>query len=407
MNSLLFTLLLVSPVACRELPQQEPQAWVVQNGVVSSSSSSNGYVQLTVEDEDKGRLLLIKHGDRVTALLDDDVLSGDRVQRDGDKISVLDPSGKALYEIRVLDDSNSLIYPYDSAYVASTGGRIWTSPDAFNVFGTPEKRKLIGVTTSSVDGALRAQLGLEGDAFVIDSVTEDRPADRAGMQPFDVVVAIDGDEGANTEKLREALDAREAGDTLNLTVLREGKRRELTLTLEEPRSTERFWSGSGADTTWPGGVSGWAEQDRDAALKAFMERDAALDAERAKLADKLAQLETQRADLETLHSAESARRLAELAAEQTRLTSRQAEIEADLARRSAEAALLDSDGSRWLMLPSGQGTSIGIPPRESGVSEDRYKQLEERLARLEELLERLVAREQPASQSGEEPGDKP
>ena len=120
MNALLFTLLLVSPVACRSVPA-EPMAFVMQNTTVATASGSgDGYTQLTVEDDDKGELLLILHDKRVTALLDGEVLPAERVVRDGDKLSIKTEDGKVLYEVRVLDDTHSLVYPYDASYYVTT-----------------------------------------------------------------------------------------------------------------------------------------------------------------------------------------------------------------------------------------------------------------------------------------------
>jgi hypothetical protein len=414
MNSLLFTLLLVSPAACRAVPQ-EP-AFVVQNAVTATSTGTgDGYTQLSV-DEGKGQLLVILHDKSITALLDGKVLPAERVTRDGDKLTIEDASGQPLYEVRVVDDTHSLIYPYDANYyVTTSGGVSWAGPHGSitTLSNTGPRRKLIGVNTGSVDGALRAQLGLEGDAFVIESVNDDMPAAKAGAQPWDVVTAIDGDAGATTEKLRKALDEKKPGDTLVLTVLRSGKSQDLTLTVEEPRamvmSPGMYWpSGEGSAQTWRG-FAGWDNPDSAAALKEMLAQKSAMDAEREELAAKLADLKDKTKALADKKGAEAQRHMAELAAEQAKVTARQAEIEADIARRGTEMALLEQGqaGGRVLMLPQGQSLGAGASAGAIAATDDRLKQLEERLARLEELLERLAAREPSAPQSGEGPGQKP
>jgi hypothetical protein len=412
MNSLLFTLLLVSPVACRAIPP-EPVAFVVQNGVTASSTGSGeGYTQLSV-DEGKGQLLVILHDKSVTALLDGKVLPGERVVRDGDKLTIRDVDGSTLYEVRVLDDSHSLVYPYDADfYVTTPDGVNWMRPGGGGVAAfsnTAPRRKLIGVNTASVDSALRAQLGITGDAFVIESVNDDMPAARAGAQPWDVVTAIDGDPGATTEKLREALDRKQPGDTLGLTVLRGGKSVELKLTVEEPRATTMYWPGITAQSGWRG-ADAWSTSDNAAVVKELLARSSEMDAEREKLSAQLAQLEAQSKALGASHGADAEKRQAELAAEQAKVTARQAEIEAELARRNDAMAYMQQGqaGNRWLVMPSGQGGAVSVATGPGASNnDDRLKLLEERLARLEELLERLAAREPSAPKSGEEPGQKP
>lgn len=89
-------------------------------------------------------------------------------------------------------------------------------------------------------------LGLKNGVAVLDVVTGG-PAERAGLKPYyrnsfgnivygDVIVAIDGRPVRNTDDLFEALEARQAGDTVSLMVLRGKKqvRQRLTIKLASP-----------------------------------------------------------------------------------------------------------------------------------------------------------------------------
>ncbi len=401
MNSLLAVLLVLTPSACRAVPQQ-PQAFWVQDGAVSSASGTGeGYVQLSV-DNDNGQLLLVLHGDTVTALLDGQVLPADRVVREGDKLTVRGVGGESLFEVRVIPGTHSLVHPYDAKAWAVTPGGLYATGAGWSGtgYGVAERRKLIGITTASVDEALRAQLGLEDEAFLVESVNDDMPADRGGMQPWDVVTAIEGEPGASTDRLREALDGKEPGETLSLTVLRKGESRELTLTVEEPRETGVFRGATG-DSLFPG-MDSWRHGVDSRVMQELLATHAGVDVERARLADQLAKVEAEIQKVSQRDSAEAARRLAELAGKQASLTARQAELDAESARRASELALFKAGeaGDRWLMLP----------PVASGATADtdRLALLEERLARLEELLERLAARGSadvpaPDADDGEQP----
>ncbi len=403
MNPLLSALLVVS-AACRST-QAEPRMVFVQDAAASvSSTSGEGYTQLTVGG-DAGDLLLVLRGERVTALLDGEVLPPERIRREGDKLAVLDADGGELYAVRVLDENAGLVYPYDATVISGRGpgGGFFgfTSGDDGMVWrrAAGERRKLIGVSTSPADAALRAQLDIEGDALVIESVTEYMPAQKAGMRPLDVVVAIEGTDGATTEHLREALAAKEPGETLTLSVRRQGQPLELSLVVEEPRETDGpgLWTfGTG------GGVAGDAAEYLS--LSRLLDDRQELDRQLVELTTALARVRDEQAVEAARGTVESARRVVEL-------SEKQAELAAELARREALAAeseagrmaLLGDLGARTMVVPSWPGAAGA-----SAEDSDRLKRLEERLARLEELLEKLAAGQSGGdSQSGEEAGGQP
>jgi Do/DeqQ family serine protease len=72
----------------------------------------------------------------------------------------------------------------------------------------------------------------DGGAVIVEML-RGSPAERAGLLPGDVVVAVDGRAIAGAAQLRNEMARAAAGSTLRLTVLREGRRRELTLAVEE------------------------------------------------------------------------------------------------------------------------------------------------------------------------------
>jgi len=58
------------------------------------------------------------------------------------------------------------------------------------------------------------------------------PAQKAGMKPGDILVALDG-KPVSEETILEILDARKPGDTVEATVVRNGKREALKIVLAE------------------------------------------------------------------------------------------------------------------------------------------------------------------------------
>ena len=93
------------------------------------------------------------------------------------------------------------------------------------------------VTTALAAGeeVTHAYLGVsleEGDGGPrVAAVTAGSPAAAAGVQVGDVIVELDGDEIGSADDLREAIDEREAGTKVSLTVVRNGERVELDATL--------------------------------------------------------------------------------------------------------------------------------------------------------------------------------
>jgi S1-C subfamily serine protease len=75
----------------------------------------------------------------------------------------------------------------------------------------------------------------EGRGVVIVELVRRSPADRAGIEPGDVVVAVDGRHLADAAQLRNELARAEVGSELRLTILRNGRRREIRVPVEEAK----------------------------------------------------------------------------------------------------------------------------------------------------------------------------
>ena len=77
--------------------------------------------------------------------------------------------------------------------------------------------------------------GMEEDGAVVLEVEPGSCAERAGLREGDLITALDGQPIAGTPELLEIKNAYRAGDTVTLTVLREGERLELSMTLDEKK----------------------------------------------------------------------------------------------------------------------------------------------------------------------------
>lgn len=97
--------------------------------------------------------------------------------------------------------------------------------------------RTIGVVIEPVGKALGAQLGVDPDkCTLITEVVSGRPAERAGVQKYDVVTQIDGVDSAPPGRLREVIRSKGAGESVKLRVLRNGQPLEIMVTLDKGES---------------------------------------------------------------------------------------------------------------------------------------------------------------------------
>jgi putative serine protease PepD len=72
----------------------------------------------------------------------------------------------------------------------------------------------------------------DGSGAEIDEVIEDTPADRAGLQEGDVVVALNGQKVTDGIALIVSIRSHQPGETLTFTVLRDGGQKDIDITLD-------------------------------------------------------------------------------------------------------------------------------------------------------------------------------
>ncbi len=94
------------------------------------------------------------------------------------------------------------------------------------------ERAWIGVAFQDVTPDLAEQLRLpSADGALVSEVTSGSPAERAGIQPGDVIVALDGQPIRQGRDLLRKVLQRRVGEKVRLTVIRDGGRKQIELTL--------------------------------------------------------------------------------------------------------------------------------------------------------------------------------
>lgn len=95
-------------------------------------------------------------------------------------------------------------------------------------------RGFLGVAPADLDPAAADMLGL-GDRHgaIVSQVTPGTPADRAGLKPYDVIVAVDGSPIDGAADLRNTISLKGAHVSVALDVLRDGQPQQVKATLDE------------------------------------------------------------------------------------------------------------------------------------------------------------------------------
>lgn len=117
----------------------------------------------------------------------------------------------------------------------------------------------LGVTVQDTDAAAAKLYGMPTGAYV-NSVVSGGSADRAGVQPKDIIIGLGDIEVTNRTELTRALRRFKAGDETTITVIRSGERITLNITLDEkPKDLDSSNSTTATEPNMPqsGDYSEW------------------------------------------------------------------------------------------------------------------------------------------------------
>jgi len=133
-------------------------------------------------------------------------------------------------------------------------------------------RGFLGIGLTQVTPALRRALVLPVDrGALVQDVTPDSPAERAGLRPYDIIVGVDDATVTSDEELIRSISARSPGTTARLTVLRETEKRAVVVKLierplpESARSRDRAARDARPAVSREQGLLGLSVRDLDRA----------------------------------------------------------------------------------------------------------------------------------------------
>lgn len=95
-------------------------------------------------------------------------------------------------------------------------------------------KSMIGVGLGTPDAAIAHHLRIDpSKATMVTSIVEGLPAEAAGIERFDLIVAVNGDGDASSERLRRVLRDAEPGSKIKLEIRRGGEVRKVEVTAVE------------------------------------------------------------------------------------------------------------------------------------------------------------------------------
>ena len=95
-------------------------------------------------------------------------------------------------------------------------------------------RPYLGITYLAVtDAQTASQLGVNAYGVYVVEVVKGGPAEKAGLQAGDRIVSVDGTEIASKDDLGTLMQKHAAGDTLSITIARDGQMQTVNVTLGE------------------------------------------------------------------------------------------------------------------------------------------------------------------------------
>jgi hypothetical protein len=153
---------------------------------------------------------------------------------DGTATITIDVNGrKETRTFKLGDGNNSFSFSNDGGTAAGSavaGGGVGGKPGG----GQREKGPWIGIAMEPVQEVVRAQLPLApGEGVVINHVVPESPAAKAGLNANDILLRFDDQIVVEPSQLRKLIAMKKPGDSVKLTYMRKGERKETNVTLVE------------------------------------------------------------------------------------------------------------------------------------------------------------------------------
>ena len=215
------------------------------------------HVVVSVDDSghssSQSRSIAVQNIDgKITVKVNGEEIPVDRIKHEDGRVIILDTDGTemALGNIWIGgDDDEHGIMPWvmrfhdaqENDEIADSLRLFFDEDFEFEFDGNSfeHPKVMLGVQLAPPGEALEIHLRLDPDsATMISRVYEGLAADEAGLEKYDIIVAINGHTPADHGSIREVLSDQEPGDEITLTIIHEGKKRKVNVELQEYRAEQ-------------------------------------------------------------------------------------------------------------------------------------------------------------------------
>lgn len=144
------------------------------------------------------------------------------------RIEIMDDKGEIL---QIVSKTITLL----DLYGVEKGALLLDAYGAVTVETTPEPkpRVRIGLTTETIPEPLALHLAMNpSSGLMVTAVTEGLAAHKAGLAQYDLVVKLDDQSPVTQESLRERVERCQPGETITLTIVRQGNEQTIDIVAE-------------------------------------------------------------------------------------------------------------------------------------------------------------------------------
>lgn len=174
---------------------------------------------------------VIVDNDDISIKIDGVEVPSHRIRKTDGRIVIIDEDGDEIRSFNLFAghgrDDLGFSFDFDEGNWPKSLESYWTTLPG------PEPNVMLGIHMTEPSKALLYHLRLHpGEVAMISGLYEGLPAHNAGLDQYDIIVAVDGSQPAGQQAIREALADKEPGDEVTLTILKKGRTREIVVTLE-------------------------------------------------------------------------------------------------------------------------------------------------------------------------------
>lgn len=244
-------------------PKPRAAARAKANVVVDSKNDAKSDQAVTIIEDDDAVTVRMENGKVASVERNGKKVPLDRIRQEEGKLKIVDENGKVVYEMelnaappppppppvpppaasspvraravegRLAKPDAAPPQPLPPGQVRIRGNKIENAPGGASGMTIAEPPKVIvGIQMAEPDRSLLGHFGLKpGEVTLISGIYADLPASQAGLDLYDIIVAVDGKSPASQDDVRKALRNKNDGDVATFTVIHKGQRKQVELKL--------------------------------------------------------------------------------------------------------------------------------------------------------------------------------